>query len=94
MSLLGPFWAPFWSRFGSPVRHYTPFWSPGWPKQAHKREGKQKQKNTGEILGAGRGRNHTVDVVPGHAFSDIRGHNRGFRLRGVAFSGFPGYLHR
>ncbi len=25
MSLLGPFWTPFWSRFGSQVRYYTIF---------------------------------------------------------------------
>ena len=51
MSLLGAFWTPFWSHFGSRVRHYTPFWSPGWPKQGYKREGKTKRKK-GDILGA------------------------------------------
>ena len=43
-ALLAPFFAPFWSHFGSQVRHYTPFGRPG----GQNRLTKHRQKNRGK----------------------------------------------
>ena len=86
-SILESFWEPSSPLYSFLVARVT--------KTGSQKRGKTKRK-TREILGAGRGGGVTLrgTCSPAPAFSDIWGRNRGFRYRGVAFSGFPEYLRR
>ena len=90
---MAPFFAPFWSHFGSQVRHYTPFGRPGGQNRLTKHRQKNRGKK-GDILGAGRGVRHDV----GSGVTPLRlltfGLKREVSLERGAFSGFPEYLLR
>jgi len=90
---LAPFFAPFWSHFGSQVRHYTPFGRPGGQNRLTKQRQKKEKKN-GDILDACRGSNHRRWTrSPGMRLLTFGLKTELSPERG-AFSGFPEYLLR
>ncbi len=90
---MAPFFAPFWSHFGSQVRHYTPFGRPDGQHRLTKHSQKKRGKK-GDILGAGREVRHGGGRGVTPLCLLTFGLKTEVSLERGAISGFPEYLFR